>query len=352
LEKYFAAANSKNGFVSWFDSIFDPAKLDRTYIIKGGSGTGKSTLMKRAAERAEKNGAVCEYFLCSSDPTSIDGVIMNLKDGRRLAMLDGTAPHTTDPKYPGVLDEIVNLGKYWCADLLTMEKDTAVSLADRKKRLYANAYADLSVCGELRGFLVKEAYDMLLPDKLEAAMLRLLTKRIREKRIIPEKPIERIRGLSAISCEGVVHLTGFDACESVMCAVDVANSAPLMFDALIAAARKLSLSFDRAPDVLMPEFTEAVRFPELSLAVVTATERSDAKPINMARFLDREKLLTSDRRRRRSIERAISDIRESALSKLADVKRLHRSLEAVYIRAMDFTLLEEASERLYTRMGV
>jgi len=31
---------------------------------------------------------------------------------------------------------------------------------------------------------------------------------------------------------------------------------------------------------------------------------------------------------------------------------LHRSLEAVYIRAMDFTLLEEASERLYTRMGV
>ena len=45
-EKYFAAANSYKGFKSYFDRIFAPEQFDRIYIIKGGPGTGKSSIMK------------------------------------------------------------------------------------------------------------------------------------------------------------------------------------------------------------------------------------------------------------------------------------------------------------------
>ena len=44
-KKYFAAANTVDGFVSYYDEIF--VKCSRVYIIKGGSGTGKSYFTTR-----------------------------------------------------------------------------------------------------------------------------------------------------------------------------------------------------------------------------------------------------------------------------------------------------------------
>ena len=111
MENYFAAANTEAGFVSWFDDIFNARDIDFTYIIKGGSGTGKSTLMKKVAAKAEKLGGACERYYCSSDTASLDGVIAKMPSGARIAMLDGTAPHTHDPKYPGAADAIINLGQ-------------------------------------------------------------------------------------------------------------------------------------------------------------------------------------------------------------------------------------------------
>ena len=48
----FCAANSGKGFISFFDSILDE-KNKMVYYIKGGPGCGKSTLMRRIAEKAE-----------------------------------------------------------------------------------------------------------------------------------------------------------------------------------------------------------------------------------------------------------------------------------------------------------
>ena len=53
---FFAAANTSSGFVSFFDRLFDPKTLKKIYILKGGPGVGKSTLMKNAAKAAEKKG--------------------------------------------------------------------------------------------------------------------------------------------------------------------------------------------------------------------------------------------------------------------------------------------------------
>ena len=45
-EKYFAAANSGEGFVSYFGEVFGEQNFEHVYIIKGGPGTGKSYLLK------------------------------------------------------------------------------------------------------------------------------------------------------------------------------------------------------------------------------------------------------------------------------------------------------------------
>ena len=66
--RFFIGANTARGFVNDADDIF--SGLKKLYILKGGPGTGKSTWMKRAAEKAEKAGYPVERYFCSSDSSS------------------------------------------------------------------------------------------------------------------------------------------------------------------------------------------------------------------------------------------------------------------------------------------
>ena len=56
MEKFFAAANTENGFYSLFDDVFSPESFRRIYILKGGPGTGKSTLMGNIGLIAQSKG--------------------------------------------------------------------------------------------------------------------------------------------------------------------------------------------------------------------------------------------------------------------------------------------------------
>ena len=71
--KYLASANTSLGFKNCFNSI-NTTKNAFTYILKGGPGTGKSTLMKKIGKYFEDKGLFVEYFYCSSDANSLDGV--------------------------------------------------------------------------------------------------------------------------------------------------------------------------------------------------------------------------------------------------------------------------------------
>ena len=48
---YFGAANGFYGFRSNFDRIFSSEHLNKLFIIKGGPGTGKSTLLRKIKEK-------------------------------------------------------------------------------------------------------------------------------------------------------------------------------------------------------------------------------------------------------------------------------------------------------------
>ena len=95
---FLAGGNTAQGFYSCFDAILPRAQQKRMYYLKGGPGVGKSTLMKRFAKAAEEKGIEAEYFHCSSDPDSLDGII---DETLSCAIIDATAPHAYDPPLPG-----------------------------------------------------------------------------------------------------------------------------------------------------------------------------------------------------------------------------------------------------------
>ena len=78
-DRYFAAANAYNGFKNYFNEVFNPDEFDKIFIIKGGPGTGKSTLMKNIMSTLNED-IKKEAILCSSDVKSLDGLILEFSN--------------------------------------------------------------------------------------------------------------------------------------------------------------------------------------------------------------------------------------------------------------------------------
>ncbi|MDH7479052.1 MAG: hypothetical protein QHH02_03495, partial [Syntrophomonadaceae bacterium] len=113
IKNLYPGGNTALGFYSLFESALEGMR--RIIIIKGGPGTGKSTLIRSIGMAMVDRGYNVEFLHCASDNQSLDGVII---PAGKVAVVDGTAPHVLDPRYPGAVDEIVNLGDHWNDSIL------------------------------------------------------------------------------------------------------------------------------------------------------------------------------------------------------------------------------------------
>lgn len=96
IRKVFPGANTSQGFFSFYDQIISPQDATRIFVIKGGPGMGKSTMMRKIGEEMAERGYDIEYHCCSSDNGSYDGVrIQDLG----IVLLDGTAPQRVATKF-------------------------------------------------------------------------------------------------------------------------------------------------------------------------------------------------------------------------------------------------------------
>ena len=207
-EKYFASANGYSGFRSYFDSVFTEEDLTRLYILKGGPGTGKSTLMKRISSEFRDLTDKCELILCSSDPESLDGVILTTKAGR-IAITDGTAPHVLDTQFPGAISEIINLGEGWDSTGLCTKREEITKLIIQKKAAYKQAYEMLEVAGRTKArylSIIGEHFDR---NRAVTAAKILLSENNRYKEKMS------IRLLESFGKSGRIFLPAPEGCETI-----------------------------------------------------------------------------------------------------------------------------------------
>ncbi len=176
LKSYFLGANTPYGFYSLFNELYNPENNNTIYLIKGGPGTGKSSLMKKIASAAEKNGLYIERIPCSSDPLSLDAIII---PELKIAMADATSPHTINPVYPGVCEHTIELSQCWRKDKLksnssVIKKITKEnSLAHKKCIRFMKAAA---VVNEELNEILKNIYDK---EKIKRFTDRLINTEIK-----------------------------------------------------------------------------------------------------------------------------------------------------------------------------
>lgn len=80
------------------------SRVNRRILMKGLSGTGKSTMLKTLGREAEQRGIDVLYGWCGLDPTSVDLVLF---PELSVCLFDATLPHEYDPE--SSQDEILNL---------------------------------------------------------------------------------------------------------------------------------------------------------------------------------------------------------------------------------------------------
>jgi len=144
--RFFPAGNTTEGFYSYFDYMIDFETANHIYTIKGGPGTGKSSLMRKVAKHYHDLGFNIEYHHCSSDPDSLDGIVIS---ELKVAMMDGTSPHVVDPKVPGVIDDLIDLSIYWDEAKLGRYRKEIIENSQRNKELFKRAYGYLKAAGKV-----------------------------------------------------------------------------------------------------------------------------------------------------------------------------------------------------------
>lgn len=147
IRNFFPGGNTPVGFYSYYDYILDQKSAERFICIKGGPGVGKSSFMKGIGEHFQNKGEPVDYFWCSSDPDSVDGVLLR---SRAIAFIDGTSPHMIDPVTPGAVDSIIDLGNFWDEKKLKPQKEYIMQSNTRIKRWFKYAYSNLEAAHSLR----------------------------------------------------------------------------------------------------------------------------------------------------------------------------------------------------------
>ena len=332
---YFASANSARGFVSFFERCFMHERISQLYMIKGGPGTGKSRFIGDVANEAVRLGWHAEYYACSSDPASLDGVILTHPRHGSIALADATAPHVMEPTLPGVRDVIVNLGDFWNRELLAKNASRIRTLGRYKQACFERGYEYLRAAGKM---LI--ARDSLIAPCVDAGKMARLVAKI--SRLYPRGRDfdERLGLVDSVGMKGRVHLDTYEkAADRIVVLSPFYGVEYSLMDALYALARERSCAVRRAPHVLFPERTATLYFPDNRLCITASEAQStagkDVQRIDLRRVCNADAL-----RGVRGEARLAGKLSESAVCAAGDsfarAGEYHFELESLYTGAMDF----------------
>lgn len=346
---FYLGGNTPNGFFSFFSEIYNPNDNWRLYIIKGGPGTGKSSFIKNVATEVEKEGYAVERIPCASDPTSLDGVIFH---ELKTAIADGTAPHVIEPKFPGAIEQILNLGDYWDSNMLRENafEIRRLTLLNSEEHKRCNRF--ISVAASIDQDTKKLVSPFLMQDKIKRFAKRFAAREFNIKKGVPSKEYHRF--LSAITPFGfdVKTQTATALCGKIISIDDPFGlSSSMLLEELRKVALLQGLDIIICPCPLRPETDiEHLFLPELGLGLMTQNlyhkaPLSTSRTIHYERFCDKEKV--------KAIKNRITfngkvklELLDEAVIHLQKAKALHDILESYYIKAMDFDKVNNLAKKV------
>lgn len=332
-QKYFAASNSSEGFCSYYNDVFNPEKLYKIYVIKGGSGTGKAFFMREIANHAELNGFSVQYIYCSSDAKSLDGIVIN---ELKIAVLDGTSPHVYEPKYIGAVESFINLADFLDEKMLSASRKIIESATKEKQKGFERVYRNLAAYHKLSDNIKEMVTPCIKIDKIKKYVKRFsegLENEEGEEKHLLTRAIG-MRGLSSFD-------TYFENANIYYEINDYFETAHFLMCEIYQSLKKRNINLQVSNNPIIKTRIDALCASTSGLTFEIGNNMdSNARLINMKRFVDNAEI-TKIRQDYRSLVRVRDSVLDLALAELEKIKKIHFLLEEIYGSAMDFSAKEQ-----------
>lgn len=350
---FFLSTNAPQKFFSLAKSFDTPIDGERRFLLKGSAGSGKSTAMKRIVSGFMDREDLIERIHCSSDPDSLDGVILYKAC---CSIADATPPHEVEPEYPASFQTVCDLWNALSEEKLTPrlhrieELNTAISASHAKcRRLLASA--DLLLQERRR---IAEVYTDF--DAAERFAHRLAAKSFPKT---GDMGVFRDRLLSAFTMHGVLTYTHTPKtlCSKTVCIDDPFG---LIGDSVLRIlseeAKNNGHTVYRCFHPLAPDrLLAAVLVPTCDTAFLVRSKETPwtgytaDRTVRFGRFTDETSLRTK-RKELRFLQKTADTVLFAASEQLKEAKRLHDLLEEQHRDAIDFSYVDRQTEELIRKI--
>jgi len=333
-DSYFAAANTGDGFVSYFSEIF--CKVKKIYVIQGGPGTGKSTLMNKIAAEGKNRGFEVKKYYCSSDTNSLDGVIV----GEEFAVLDGTSPHATEPRNVGAVDEIIDLCDMWSTEILVKNKEAICNLTKEISIKYKSVYRLLSALATL-----ENEYFSIVDRHVNAEKLKKFTDRLASR--ADKGGVVNTLLCDAIGTRGYTHINSIERKTKRVIYLGGKYHEGLIFlrflkNSLDSAGASYDISY--SPENSMPT---TIMFGDTAF-VCAGSMPPEVKVLNTYRFL--YPTVKNEKTRLKAAAKICKELSVLICGELGGIGALHDELEEFYKSAMNYEKLDRFTKKLLIKM--
>ena len=312
------------------------------YYLKGGPGTGKSTLMKAVAAAFAGEPVSCWH--CASDPRSLDAVVL---EERGVFVADATAPHEASTPLPYVTGETVDLAAGLSSEPLLAHQPEILRLYQENQSAHGQVRKGLGGIAELEAIIGDAGSRALQTEKLRSFTARLC------KRLLPKASGQTgdllYRQSMAITPAGLIRYLPEDY-DLILLHDPFRTAGTLLLSQFADYAAEKGAVCEVTQALTWPDFppvTLILPQQRLILALVTdAAQPGLPVPVNcirMQRFYD-PALLRRHRSLIRFCSKTIAKTEQKITELLADALQIHDELETYYIRSLDPQFLDRKAE--------
>ncbi len=340
ISRCFFGCNSAEGFHSFFNFLpdLDNAKM---IIVKGGPGTGKSTFIKQIGDTFAEQGYDLEYQHCSLDPESYDAVtIPKIKS----IVVAATGHHVFDPRNPGAVDEILNLGDYWNIDGIRQHRKEIIAINATSEQKFHKVYRQLKAARLLLGNAESISSTALNPRKLYA-MEQEICKLLPSANQTESYGAERNCFISSITPFGEEHLAHTlirDSTRIVGLTGEPGSGRSELLKQVGRQAQLRGLTVEYYHKPIDPSILEHIHIPEAELMLTVQPElMPEGKLITIYELIDcAAKWIKDEMSEITEAKTRYEEILDDAIASLLEAKNTHSALEQYYVPHMDFASVE------------
>ncbi len=347
---FFLGANNKNKYCSLFGEIYNPYEKGCNIILKGGPGTGKSTLMKKIGKRLDDKGCYTERGFCSADPSSLDAVTA---PELAFSIFDGTSPHVIEPTLPGVTEHIIDLGVAWNREILKEHINEIAQLTKDNKIQHKKVADFMRAAAHIETQCVLICSGFIDKEKVLRYAKRLCGRYLVAKKGNQTGKLKK-RFLSGITPVGIktFHETPVALSEKIITIEDEYNAvSTFIVECFCNEALEKGYDVYACYCPLFPEYKlEHIIIPELKLCVFSENSYhysidDEGKRVHASRFFNMASY-DKNKEKLKFLKKAKKELMDECVKKLILAKDIHDKLEEYYINATDFGVIDEIGERI------